>query len=1389
MKNTFTYCKRIVIGLLFGLGYISLAPLVQAESYSVYSIVSATANSPRITYVTPGGMAGDQVTISGEHLAAVTGVSFNGMPAEAFVVDSKGFSIRVKVPRGATSGPITLQTTAGIIKTDISFNVITKTITDAELQAILATDKESGPMVPVNKSKPVNLAAPTNSITNVTSTTGDISGVKFEDTNRNGTRDVQTTSGAPVIIFVVDASGSTTSTFQGTTIGNLNTDGLSNTIIDAELAVIDKIRLELLNKGAVNAEIGIVAFESTASTVDLNFASAGIQFLTKPAADLNSNTKPDIVESFTNPTGTGNPFFPNGNTNYELALRQVITQVNLIPTSREVKIIFMSDGTPNPTSQVYTDEVAVLKSKSNVSISAIGIGDASLLPRLRQIDPNARQVTNFDNLIDFSLDVITPLEAGLAGVTLYLDLNNDGTRQGNEPAQVSATNNPNTNADETGAFTFSNLAPGTYIVRELVPAGYMQVTPESKAYTVTVIAGQTVSNINFGNLADSEDPKLVGVPANVTVACLADVLPAPTVTATDNLDTNPKVTFAENSVPGNCPNSVTVTRTWTATDEALNSITATQVITVLDNITPTFNGLPTASIVVSAPADACQAEVALSQITATDNCGTDAVPVKYTIGGVEIAAGYKFNLGNSEVTVSATDVCGNLATATFTVTVEDQTPPVPSIADLPVLKEECSLTVTTKPTATDNCGSTLEVTTTDPLEYTSQGTYTITWTYTDAAGNSSNQTQTVEIKDVTDPTFATFPDNITVDAQAGVCGAEVSFTLPTFTDNCAGATLNRTDGSSLNTGDVFPVGTSTLTYQLTDAGGNLVTKSLVITVTDKQAPVITPPVTISQANDAGKCGAQLTLTNPAAQDNCGIESITNDAADFFPVGTTTVKWTVTDIHGNTSDVSQEVTITDTEEPKALAQNLTIQLGSSGTATISAEQVNNNSSDNCGIKSISINKTEFSCQEVGTNTVTLTVTDIHGNTATAEATITVEDKTAPTALAKNMAVYLDASGNASVTPEQVDNGSSDACSTVQLALNKTNFTCNSVGTNTVTLTVTDQAGNEATATAIVTVMDNINPIAQTKNITVSLTASGQVIIAATDVDNNSSDNCGIKSLTLNKTTFSCLNIGANTVTLTVTDNSGNVSTEEATVTVNGTIPAPVITVTPTSNVYTGGNASIIYLGYGGQGVQLQASGGVSYKWSPANGLSNANSANPVFTPTGAGSYTFMVTAKNSAGCEATASVTIKVLDIRCGNKNDKVLVCHNGNTLCVDATAIPAHLAHGDKLGNCSSGTTLARVNSQSSPTATEAAKQAILTIAPNPFSTRTTLNFNFDEDEEYTIAVYDLKGALVKQLPSGKAKAKELKQVEWKAANVPVGVYIVRLTSNSGVQHLRLVRE
>ena len=165
-----------------------------------------------------------------------------------------------------------------------------------------------------------------------------------------------------------------------------------------------------------------------------------------------------------------------------------------------------------------------------------------------------------------------------------------------------------------------------------------------------------------------------------------------------------------------------------------------------------------------------------------------------------------------------------------------------------------------------------------------------------------------------------------------------------------------------------------------------------------------------------------------------------------------------------------------------------------------------------------------------------------------ASITLRDAVLPVVLTRPVTLQLNAAGTATLTAAQVDNGSSDNCSIATMTVSPNTFTCANVGSNTVTLTVTDASGNQRTGTAVVTVRDQVGPNVVTQPVTVQLNAAGTASITAAQVNNGSTDACGIASLSVSPSTFTCANLGPNTVTLTVTDVNGNVLTGTAIVTV-------------------------------------------------------------------------------------------------------------------------------------------------------------------------------------------------------------------------------------------------
>jgi len=357
--------------------------------------------------------------------------------------------------------------------------------------------------------------------------------------------------------------------------------------------------------------------------------------------------------------------------------------------------------------------------------------------------------------------------------------------------------------------------------------------------------------------------------------------------------------------------------------------------------------------------------------------------------------------------------------------------------------------------------------------------------------------------------------------------------------------------------------------------------SVTITVAPNNAPIITCPMDFIADTTPGFCDTIILFSATAFDIEDGVlttvQTMGLPSGSAFPLGVETIEFTATDSCGATSTCTFTITIIDNEPPNAVCQNITVQLDASGNASIIPGDVDGGSTDICGIASLAVDIDTFDCSDVGSPvTVTLTVTDTSGNTDTCTAIVTVEDNIAPNAICQDITVQLDATGNASITGADINNGSSDACGIDTLVASPNTFDCSDVGSPvTVTLTVTDVNGNVSTCTATVTVEDNVSPVAICQDITVQLDATGNASITGADIDNGSSDACGIDTLVVSPNTFDCSDVGSPvTVTLTVTDVNGNVSTCTATVTVEDNVPPVAICQDITVQLDATGNVSIV-----------------------------------------------------------------------------------------------------------------------------------------------------------------------------------------------------------------------
>ena len=507
------------------------------------------------------------------------------------------------------------------------------------------------------------------------------------------------------------------------------------------------------------------------------------------------------------------------------------------------------------------------------------------------------------------------------------------------------------------------------------------------------------------------------------------------------------------------------------------------------------------------------------------------------------------------VVLKATDPSGNSSTTTARIIVEDTIAPETKVNDITVQLDangNASITAAQLDNGSnDACGIASIVASKTSFDCSNIGANTVSLTVTDINGNVASADAIVTVEDATAPVAIAQDITVQLDANG------VASILPSDIDNGSNDACGVTLALSKVEFDCSNVGANTVTLTVTDANENVSTIDAIVTVEDATAPTaIAQDITV-QLDANGVASILPSDIDNGSNDACGI-TLTLSKLDFdcSNVGANTVTLSVTDANANVSTIDAVVTVEDTIAPVAIAQDLTLVLDANGNASITAAQLDNGSNDACGIASIVASKTSFDCSNAGLNTVSLTVTDINGNVASVDATVTVEDTIDPVAIAQNISIDLDATGNATITPEMIDNGSSDNCS-FTTSLDMVNFTCANIGIeNTVTLTVTDASGNSASTTATVTVNDVTLPTVLTQPITVSLDENGEGTTTAEAINNGSNDACGIASIAIDIASFDCSNLGENTVTLTVTDNNGNIASEQAIVTVVDTI-APIV----------------------------------------------------------------------------------------------------------------------------------------------------------------------------------------------------------------------------------------
>jgi len=248
-------------------------------------------------------------------------------------------------------------------------------------------------------------------------------------------------------------------------------------------------------------------------------------------------------------------------------------------------------------------------------------------------------------------------------------------------------------------------------------------------------------------------------------------------------------------------------------------------------------------------------------------------------------------------------------------------------------------------------------------------------------------------------------------------------------------------------------------------------------------------------------------------------------------------------------------VNDTTPPTCITQDINVVLDDQGLANITSEMIDNGSFDDCGNVTFNLSQEEFDCDDIGQNTIILTVTDEAGIISTCPAMVIIEDKTAPIiACSVAATLELNANGMLSLSLNNLGISIEEACK-ITVEFSQQTFNCNDLGEHVITTTITDDGDNVVTCQTLLTVVDpgmhcvdceedNNPPIISCNSqvVTYVLNSSG---VAEIDLDLHqvsATDDCGLESVIASILELTCDDVSTVPYYIKVfaTDLAGNIS---------------------------------------------------------------------------------------------------------------------------------------------------------------------------------------------------------------------------------------------------------
>jgi uncharacterized repeat protein (TIGR01451 family) len=514
-----------------------------------------------------------------------------------------------------------------------------------------------------------------------------------------------------------------------------------------------------------------------------------------------------------------------------------------------------------------------------------------------------------------------------------------------------------------------------------------------------------------------------------------------------------------------------------------------------------------------------------------------------------------YPLGTTLITWTVTDAAGRTASCVQRVTVRASERPelsisCPATVNAQAPSGSCEASVSPGTPTTNLTDSHVSVVgerndgrpLTDPYP---AGQTRITWTATDDTdGSVVSCVQSVNVAGASDtPPTLHVPADVTVETKSCSAIVDDELGVATAEAGCGGSAVSISR-SGVPRRFIFRAGTTVITYTATDSAGRTVTGTQKVTVRESTPPTITAPADVQVFADASCQAAGVALGAPAFSDNCAGSTVSNDAPAAFPVGQTTVTWTVKDASGNTATDTQVVTVVDNTAPSVEAPE-TLSASANAECQVAVPTVTVTAADNCtaaGALTVTQSPAAGTMVGLGTHTVTVTVKDAAGNESSDTTEFTVADNTPPELnVPADIVVGNDADSCSAAVGFSVT--ATDNCGTANVQLSHQPGSVFQKGTTTVTATATDAAGNTTVKSFKVTVNDTQKPAISypAGGVTVYLPLNSPDTSMPVTYTVTAADNCAVQSLNVSPASGSVFNVGTTTVTATATDTSGNVTT--------------------------------------------------------------------------------------------------------------------------------------------------------------------------------------------------------------------------------------------------------